>query len=65
MRSEPGRLEHKQGRVWVSFGERRIMLKNLILKLVSYLLSRKVGQKPDGQKIIVVGDVNITIVNNK
>lgn len=41
------------------------MLKNLILKLVSYLLSRKVGQKPDGQKIIVVGDVNITIVNNK
>ena len=38
------------------------MLKKLILKLMSLLTSRKVGQKKIEQKIIVVGDVYI--INN-
>ena len=41
------------------------MIKNLVLKLINLLSSRKVGQEKNEQKIIVVGDVNITIANNK
>lgn len=40
-------------------------MRTLILKLVDRLLGRKVGQAKSEQKIIVVGDVNITIINNK
>ena len=36
-----------------------------LLKLVGFLCNRKVGQKTDGQKIIVANEVNITIINNK
>ena len=38
------------------------MVRTLILKLVGFLCSRKVGQKADGQKIIVAGDNNIVII---
>ena len=42
------------------------MARTLILKLVGFLHSRKVGQKTDEQKIIVVGENNmVIIINNK
>ncbi len=44
---------------------KEVMMRTLILKLVDRLLGRKVGQTKSEQKIIVVGDVNITIINNK
>ena len=38
------------------------MIKNLILKLIGLLSSRKVGQKENEQKIIVAGENNVVII---
>ena len=38
------------------------MVKALILRLMKFLSSRKVGQKQSEQKIIVAGDNNIVII---
>ena len=42
------------------------MVRSLILKLANFLKNRKVGQKENEQKIIVVGENNtVIIINNK
>ncbi len=41
------------------------MVRALILKLIGLLSNRKVGQEKNEQKIIVAGEVNITIISNK
>ncbi len=38
------------------------MIKNLVLKLIGLLSSRKVGQEKNEQKNIVAGDNNIVII---
>lgn len=38
------------------------MIKNLVLKLIELLSSRKVGQEKSEQKIIVAGDNNVVII---
>ena len=45
---------------------KEVMVKALILKLVKFLNSRKVGQEKNEQEIIVAGDNNvIIIIDNK
>ena len=50
--AEPRRLGIGTVERWSSFGERRIILKALISKLVDFLCSRKGGQEISEQKML-------------